>query len=226
MGEALGELLPVAVAVAVSPIPIMAVILMLLAPRAGGASVGFLAGWVAGIVGATVVFWVLADMAGLESASGEPSAEESWIKLALGVGILVLAVRHWRERPRPGEPAGLPGWMKAIDKVTAARAMALGAGLSAVNPKNLMLCAAAGVTIAHAGLALGSDVVLVAVFTLVAACTVVAPAVAYRVAAERMRGPLDRLRAWLERDNATVMFVLLLVIGVVLAGKGIGGLIG
>ena len=39
-----------------------------------------------------------------------------------------------------------------------------------------------------------------------------------------MRGPLDAMKAWLEENNATVMAVLILVIGVVLIGKGIGGL--
>jgi hypothetical protein len=38
-----------------------------------------------------------------------------------------------------------------------------------------------------------------------------------------MAGPLDRLREWLTRNNAVVMAVLLLVLGVALIGKGIGG---
>lgn len=37
-------------------------------------------------------------------------------------------------------------------------------------------------------------------------------------------GPLDVLRAWLQANNATVMATLILVIGVVLIGKGISGL--
>ena len=41
------------------------------------------------------------------------------------------------------------------------------------------------------------------------------------MAAERMRGRLDSLRGWLVAHNAAVMSVLLLVIGVVLIGKGI-----
>lgn len=41
MGSVLGEMLPLAVGVAISPIPIIAVILMLLSKRAGGASAGF-----------------------------------------------------------------------------------------------------------------------------------------------------------------------------------------
>ena len=48
------------------------------------------------------------------------------------------------------------------------------------------------------------------------------PVIAYLVASKRMAAPLESLRGWLVQNNATVMAVLLLVIGVVLIGKGIG----
>ena len=41
MNAVIGDLLPLAVGVAISPIPIIAAILMLLAAKAGGASMGF-----------------------------------------------------------------------------------------------------------------------------------------------------------------------------------------
>ena len=44
MGSVIGEILPLAVGIAISPIPIIAVILMLLSPHAKGASVGFMIG--------------------------------------------------------------------------------------------------------------------------------------------------------------------------------------
>jgi hypothetical protein len=51
------------------------------------------------------------------------------------------------------------------------------------------------------------------------------PVVAYLLAAERMRRPLDELMGWLQQNNVTVIPVLLLVIGVALLGKGLGGLL-
>src|SRR3954469_2731014 len=89
MGTVIGELLPLAIGVAVSPIPIIAVILMLLAPKAGGTSAGFLAGWVIGIVAATTVFLLLAGVLGTGTGSG-PSTAESWVQLALGALLLLL----------------------------------------------------------------------------------------------------------------------------------------
>jgi hypothetical protein len=53
---------------------------------------------------------------------------------------------------------------------------------------------------------------------------VLGPVVLYLAASARMRHPLEELRGWLTQNNAAVMGVLLLVIGVSLIGKGIGGL--
>jgi threonine/homoserine/homoserine lactone efflux protein len=224
MGEVIGQLLPLAVGVAISPVPIIATILMLLAPKATGASVGFLLGWVAGIVVATTVVVVIAATAGLEAGSTSPSATASWIKIVLGILLLLVAVRQWRGRPRPGEDATLPAWMAAIDSFTFPKAAGLGVLLAAVNPKNLLLCIAAGTTIGGAAIGNTERVVAVAVFTVLATCSVSVPVIGYLVARERMARPLDELRVWLEAHNAAVMSALLLVIGAVLVGKGIGGL--
>ena len=62
-----------------------------------------------------------------------------------------------------------------------------------------------------------------AVFTVLASSTVVVPVVGYLSARDRMAAPLERLRAWLTQNNAAVMAVLLVVLGVALIGKGIGG---
>lgn len=222
-GAAIGEILPYAVGVAISPIPIIAVILMLLAPKAGGTSLGFLAGWVLGILVAMGVVLAVVTQTSIGS-DGSDSGTGGGVKLALGILLIMLAGRQWRSRPREGEAASLPTWLKAIDKVTPGRAVVLGFALSAINPKNLLLVAAAAVVIAGAGLTGGEGAVVVLVFTLIAASTVAVPVIGYAIAKERMQHPLDELKAWLEHNNATVMAVLLLVIGVAVLGKGITAL--
>ena len=224
MGAVIGDLLPLAVGVAISPIPIIAVILMLLAPRAGGTSAGFLVGWLVGIAGATTLFLLLAGVLDLDS-SGAPSATASWIKLGLGALLLLLAAGQWRSRPGPGEEPTLPKWMTAIDRFTAGRAAGLGVLLAAVNPKNLLMCVAAGTTIAGGSLPAGQSVGSVVVFTVLAASTVAVPVVGYAIGRKRMAGPLESLHTWLTAHNGAVMATMLLVIGVVLIGKGLGGLL-
>jgi threonine/homoserine/homoserine lactone efflux protein len=225
MGAVIGDLLPLAVGVAISPVPIIAVILMLLAPRAGRASAGFGVGWLLGIVVVTTVVVLVTGGAGGGTSSGEPSAVVSWIKLLLGVALVGVGAKQWRERPKPGDETPLPKWMAAIDKITPVRATALGFALSALNPKNLLMCIAAGVTIGGAGLAAGGAITALAVFTVIAASTVLVPVLAYALARKRMQHPLDELKTWLQANNTAVMNVLLLVIGVALFGKGLGALL-
>jgi threonine/homoserine/homoserine lactone efflux protein len=221
LGSVIGDILPLAIGIAISPIPIIAAILMLLSPRAKGTSVGFLLGWVVGIVVAVVVFTLLASVLPEQDPdAAKPIA--GTIKIILGVLLLLLAVRQWRSRPKPGEDPQLPKWMAAIDDMNAGRAFGLGFLLSAVNPKNLIMAAGAGVVIGTGGLTIAEDAVAVLVFTLIAASSVAVPVIAYLVASARMAGPLESLRTWLVHNNATVMAVLLLVIGVVVIGKGIG----
>lgn len=220
MGSVIGELLPLAVGIAISPVPIIAAILMLFSPRARSTSVGFGIGWLVGIIVATGIFTAISG--GLTSG-GAPSSTSSWIKLVLGLLLLLLGVRQWRNRHAPHEP---PKWMAAIDGINFPQSLGLGFLLSAINPKNLIMAAGAGVTIGSAGLSIGGEIGSIAIFTVIAGSTVAIPVIAYLVAKEKMRGPLDRLKAWLEANNAAVMGMLILVLGAVLLGKGISGLTG
>ncbi len=220
MPQVIGDVLPLAVGIAISPIPIIAAILMLLSPHARSTSVAFLLGWVLGIVVAVVVFTLLSGLIpAADPGASKPIA--GVVKIVLGLLLLLLAVRQWRSRPRAGEAAALPKWMGAIDSMNAARGLGLGFLLAAVNPKNLLLAASAGVTIGTAGLSFGAAAVVVVVFTVIAAISVLVPVVGYLLAASAISGPLDALRGWLVAHNAAVMSVLLLVIGVAVMGKGI-----
>lgn len=218
MNQVIGEILPLAVGIAISPIPIIAAILMLLSPRAKGTSVGFMIGWLAGIVVAIVLFSLLSSVLPPETGGRSPVA--GVIKIILGVLLLVLAIKQWRTRPAKGDQASLPKWMSAIDSMSAVKALWLGFLLAAANPKNLLLAIAAGVVVGGAGLTVGQMAVVIMIFVLLAASTVLVPVFGYLIASARLAGPLDKLRQWLVDNNAVIMAVLLLVLGVALIGKG------
>jgi len=223
MGPAIGDILPFAIGVAVSPVPIIAVILMLFGPKARSTGPAFALGWVLALVAVGVVVLTVADTSDVSSEQG-PSDAVFAIKLAIGLLLLVLAVLQWRSRPNGGEEPEMPGWMDAIDEFTALRAFGLAALLAGVNPKNLGLTLAAGSTIAQAGLTGAEPWIALLVFVALASVAVVLPVGYYLVARSSAERTLDSLKSWLTANNATVMSVLFLIIGVLLVGDGMGGL--
>ena len=220
MGPVIGDILPLALGIAISPLPIMATTIMLLSPKARGTSVGFLIGWVAGITLMTTVFVLLAAL--LPSVRPHaPAVLTGVVEILLGLLLVVLAVRTWHSRPRAGESPPVPRWITAIDSLTLWRGLAVGFVYSAFRPKNLLISLAAGVVIGSAGLAAAPATVVLAIFVVFAASTIAAPVVAFFSGAPKVASGLEGLREWLLRNVSTVTSTALLFLGVVIVGMGI-----
>lgn len=218
MGSVIGDILPLAVAVAISVVAIIAVILILFTPKARTNSVAFLFGWVLGLIAVGSI--VLISGVFSSDDSGE-STVSGVVKLVLGLLLLALAVRNWRSRPKEGEDPEMPGWMDTIDDFGAGKSAGIAAFLSGLNPKNLALTASAAATIAAAGLTTGEQIGALAVFVAIASTTVAAPVLVYLIMGDRVQGGLNSLKGWLIANNNTVMAVLFVVFGAKLLGDGI-----
>ena len=223
MGAAIGEMLPLAIGIAISPLPIIAIILMLITPQARSNGLAFLGGWMLGLAVVGTIVLIVANTAGIATSSG-PSQTVSIIKLVLGLLLLVVAWRQFTKRPKAGEEAPLPKWMRALDSFTPARSAAVGALLSGVNPKNLILNATAAAGIAATGLAGAQQAVVLIVLIIVGSLGIIAPVAVYFAMGDKAAQVLGGWKTWLAANNATVMMVLFLVFGVTLIGKGISGL--
>ena len=224
MGGAIGEMLPLAIGIAISPLAIVAVILILTTPRARTNGPAFLGGWLLALAVVGGVALVVTDAAESADSSG-PRTIVAVLKIALGVALLVLAWRGFRGRPAPGEEAPLPKWMAALDRFTPVRSLAVAALFGGVKPKNLILTAAAAAGIAESGLGGAQQVVVLLLLILVASVGIIAPvAVYFLMGEEKSARVLDGWKTWLVANNSTVMIVLFVVFGVVLLGKGIAGL--
>jgi threonine/homoserine/homoserine lactone efflux protein len=225
LDSAVGGILTLGIGVAISPVPIIAVILMLFSKQAKGNGLAFALGWALGLALVGTLALVLVSAHNLSSGGG-PSIAVSLLELLLGLLLLCVAVGQWRKRPKPGAEPTTPAWMATLDWLTPAKAPGLAALLSGANPKNLSLTLAAAVLIARANLPPGQAILALAVFISIGSITVAGPVLYYLVAGERAAKTLDGWKAWLTANNATVMAVLLLVIGTLLAREGIGGLSG
>lgn len=190
--QAIGALLPTAMGVALSPIPIIAVVLMLSTPRARSNGPAFAAGWVLGLTAVSIIIVIVAG--GSDDPSSATASGVNWAQVGIGLLFLAMARRQWSGRPKRGELATLPAWLDTIDDFTAQKSFVLGLALSAANPKNLALTAAAGATIANAGLSSGEDLAAVAVFVVLGSITVAGAVGYYLLDAERAAGPLRRVK--------------------------------
>jgi hypothetical protein len=223
MGQAIGEILPLAIGVAISPVPIIAIVLMLGTHRARSNGLAFALGWVAGL---TIVGGVLLALASgnAQDDDGDPEPWVSVVKLVLGVLFLLLAARTWRGRPRAGQEAAMPKWMQAIDTFTTGKSLGFAVVLAGVNPKNLALTIAAATAIAQTGISGGEAAAALAVFILVGSISILAPLGIYLALGARAAAILEEMKSWMAAHNAAIMAVLLLVLGTKLIGDAIGGL--
>ena len=222
MGQALGDILPLAVAVAIFPVPIIAVVLVLGSDRGTAKGAAFVLTWCIGLSAVGGIVLVFAGAAGA-SDEGEPATWVNVLLLGLGLLLLAAAVRQWRGRPSGGEETPTPGWMRTIDEFTIAKAGGAGFALSALNPKNLLLTAAAAAEIAEVGLSAGQQVALLLGFVLVASAGVLTPLILALALGDRSRELLEGLRGWMARYNAVIMGLLFLLIGAKLIGDAVSG---
>ena len=223
MGQGISEVLTFAIGVAISPVPIIAVILMLFSQRARVNGSVFLAGWVLALGLVSIVVYTLSS-SNDASTSSSTSDTISWGKIVIGVLFLLLAGRQWKSRPAPGAEPEMPKWMAGVDTLSPAKALGLGVLLAGVNPKNLLLTAGAASGLAQLGLSTTDVVVSIVVFVILGSLTIAGPVVYYLVGGESAKGALTELKGWLGAHNAAVMTVLFLVFGVDLIAKGLGPL--
>ncbi len=223
MKGVIGSILPLAIAVTISPIPIIAEILLLFTKKPVANAASYLAGFIVGVAGVLAILAAVAATINLSAGSG-PSEGASILQMALGVLLLAAALRQFRGRPEPGEEASMPKWMNGIAGFAPGKSLIVGVGIGALNPKNIIVGVAAAVAIASASLSTGQEVGAIAVYVLVAALGVAAPLVVTLAMGEKAQKILDSWKAWLGQNNAVVMSVLFLIFAVVLIGKGIAGI--
>lgn len=222
MAGVVGQVLPEAIGIALSPFPIIGLILILFTKQARTNSLAFLVGWLLGlaVVGAIVLALVNTG----KITAGEQTTETGikWGSLLLGLALIFMAYRQWQKRPKAGETAETPKWMGTIDSIKPGAAFGLGALLSGVNPKNLILNLAAATTIASSGLDSTQQIIVLIIFILISSITIIGPVLYVQIEGAKAEKGLNELKGWLIQHNSAIMTVILLLIGAKLFGQGLG----
>ena len=222
MNDVIGQIMTMAVAVLISPIPIAAEIVLLFSARPKPNAAAYGGGFVLGVgvaLGALTAVAATQDL----SAGSDGATWVAWLKVVLGATLAVAGVRRFLSRPEPGAAAA-PRWMDGIEDFTPGRSFLVGVGIGALNPKNLVVGLATAVVIAAGGLSTGEEVATIVAYAVFASLGVLAPLVVAVAMGPRSDELLGEWRSWLVANNAAVMAVLLTVIGVAVAGKGVAAI--
>ncbi len=220
MRQVIGVILPFCVIVMVSPVNIVTAILLLFSKKPLLDASCYLGGFVVGLAAVVTGLTVLASAVHLDPGT-DRSRVVSALLIALGAWLVVAAILKFRGRAGPDDAAALPGWMDGIAGFGAGRSLLVGAGIGAGNPKNIAVAVGTAVAVSSAGLPVGEQAVVLAIYVVLGSLGVATPIVTMVVLGNRSDDVLDGWKAWLTTNNAAIMSVVLLFFGVFLIGTNL-----
>jgi threonine/homoserine/homoserine lactone efflux protein len=215
------QFIPLALA-AIAPAMIVAVILMLSAKGGLAKSLAFVLGRVLIYTLWGLLFLALAVMLS-DTGSGEASTASLAIKTILGGLLLILAVKIYMGEDDPDAPP--PKWMTALEKASSGAMFAIGALLSIVQIRFVLLMLAGATIIVDANLPAVQTIIALIVLVLAVIWLQLLPIVLYVVMGERAQAMLDSLNDWLARNQRVVNVVVLGLFGILLLAQGLPGLL-
>ncbi|WGD37641.1 GAP family protein [Lysinibacter sp. HNR] len=219
--ETIGEIVPLAFGIVISPMPIVAVIALLLGPKGKGNAVVFTLAFVIATFVLTLIF-----ASGVKSTTSSDSSFTTLLHIVLGfvfAGLFFfLSWKSWNGRPQKGRAAAEPKWLAAIDSFNLVKSVGLGLLLAIINVKNLPIIIASGTAIGTARLAWPLVLIAVTAFALLACLGLIVPTVIGSSGSARVTQFLSSAKGALIAHNNIIMTVLFLILGAIQLGKAIG----
>lgn len=220
--DTIGLVLPFAVGVALSPMSIVAVIVLAHSTYAAVNAGAFAAGWLLGLVLGSLVMLLLTGLLGVGGTS-----TPAWVPIARiggGVALLLFAWERAGARRSGSIDGAGPAWVLGLERLSADRALGMGAIQAALDPRKLLIIAAVVLGVSQAGQGSTEALVSMLVFVLVGSLGVAIPLAWPRIVGSSSRGRMELWRDRLAEDNPTIQGVTYLLLGTLLAGQGLAGL--
>ncbi|MFE9480520.1 GAP family protein [Streptomyces spororaveus] len=199
------DLMLIALAIALYPLPMMAFILVVSSPRGVWKGLAFLLAWLANLV--AVIAIVLALTGGQPPAPRSPPGVAAIaLKLAIGVGLVVYGVRRYRRRKVKAARDATPKPSHVdVGSVWAAAGLAV-----LIQPWGMV--AAGATTVIEADTSHATTFIALLGFCLLASSGLLAAELYMVFAPEAAQARLLRMRTWMEghKDEAIVFVCLLL----------------
>ena len=206
------DLLLIGLAITLEPFPLTAFILVLTSKRGTWKGLAFILGWLACLI-AVVAAVIVSTGNNPPAPNTVPSDAALAVKLAVGVVLILIALR---QRRRMGQPKKPPAWMARLDQLSLWGAAGLAAFL-----QPWTLVAAGAATIVEAKLdTVGSYLVLI-LYCLLATSSFLYLELTAVLAPAKSGARLEQMRKWLDSHQDQVLIAVFLLLGLWLAGKSI-----
>jgi Sap, sulfolipid-1-addressing protein len=209
------DLVLIGVAVALDPLPLTAYLVLLPSKRGVRKGAAFIFGWLVSLA-IVVAVTVLATGNNPPGQKTAPSLAALAVKIAIGVGLIAIAIRQRRKMGQPKKPKKPPKWQAGVDNMSPWFAMGLAPLLQ---PWGLI---AAGVaTVINAKLSSAASYVALFVFCVIATSSYITLEIYAGFQPEASQAFLARIRAWIDGHTDQVIIIGSLLLGFWLIGNSI-----
>jgi hypothetical protein len=222
MWDVVLHMLPFAVGIAISPGPIITVILMLFTPRPRSNGAGFVLGWFLGIGIPALVVFMVDRVINQGDVATPPSRMALNLRIAVGVILILVAAWNWMHRNKQDVENKKPLLMRVVDSITPWKAILLGFLFADVtNPKNLALTVAGCMAITAGHLSAFGNAIVLTLFTGMASLGVALPVLLFLSGGDAAKLTVEQWRQWLMKHKKGVMALLFFVFGIALLVRGV-----
>lgn len=204
----LASLIPMAVGMIISPLPIVAIVAILLSSRGRSAAPAYTGAFVLVSIAFVGIGAATAAGAAASGSTGAAKVVALVLTIALTIGFTGLAIASWVTRPQHGATPKAPSWLAAIDTIDPLRAAGLGFVMAVTNSKNIPLEIKGGAIIGAAHLPLLATVGICVAFAVAGALALIVPTVIAAGGSASVARVLGRLKSDMIAHNAVIMTVL------------------
>jgi hypothetical protein len=207
------DLVLVGLAITIQPVSLTAFLLVLASERGVRKGAAFILGWLLSLA-AVIALTVLATGDRPPESRTAPSMAVLAVKIAIGAGLLLVALRQRRRMGRPKKPRKIPKWQARIDKMSPWCAVVI-----AVIVQPWPLVAAATAIVVEAKLSSAGTYISLFLLCVIATSSMLAIEIHAALRPEQSSALLARLKTWIDTHADRVIIIGSVALGIWLIAK-------
>jgi threonine/homoserine/homoserine lactone efflux protein len=221
MTELILSFIPLAIAAALQPPQVIALVVLLQTKRGVVNGLTYIVGMIAFRLLIGGIFWVLISNVEetVESSGGNFSLLVGTVLLVLGILMLVNALRRAFSKHIEDEAAA--SWLDKLQDVTPVRAFLLGVAFLALDPKDWLVDISAINLIADADMSGLNSLWAYLAYILMAQSLLLIPLILSFFLPQRTQSGLTRFTVWMKRNDRTIEIVFALIFGLLFLQIGL-----